>query len=282
MDKTELKDKVAVVTGAGGRLCSEMAYALIKKDIKIALLGRTLEKLERVQKEIEKRGGKAISVPVDVTDLVSLIEVEKRITEELGPCHILINGAGGNNFDAITSANEYSKKELETSNTEFKGFFNMGMDTFHRVVEINTMGSVIPCQVFGKTMAANGGGVIINIASMNSYRPLSRVAAYSLAKAGIDNFTKWLAAYLAPANIRVNAIAPGFFLNENSKKRLTNEDGELSQRGQNILDHTPQRKFGTPDQLIGCMNWMISDNDSGFLTGVTVPIDGGFLTCSGV
>ncbi|WP_422082101.1 SDR family NAD(P)-dependent oxidoreductase [Ulvibacterium sp.] len=282
MNNSKRKHKVAVVTGAGGTLCSEMAIELSKQGIKVALLGRTLEKLRRIQKEIENQNGTAISVPIDVTDQNAVLEAGQKIKEELGSCTVLINGAGGNHFDAITSADFFEERELQKSSKEFNGYFNMDMRAFSRVLEINTMGTVIPSQVFGRTMASVGGGVIINIASMNSYRPLTRVAAYSMAKAGIENFTKWLAVYLAPTNIRVNAIAPGFFLNENSKKRLTMDNGELSQRGKNIISHTPQRKFGTPNQLIGCMNWLIDDESSDFLTGVTIPIDGGFSASSGV
>mgnify|MGYP001074909238 CR=1 FL=1 len=282
MINSNLKDKVAVVTGAGGTLCSEMARELARQGIKVALVGRTLEKLQVVEEDITKNGGVAISISLDVSDEKAIIAADQQVTKELGPSYILINGAGGNQMDAITTVNEYDPKELDHNDPDFRGFFNLGMDAFSRVIEINSMGTVIPCQVFGKTMAQNAGGVIINIASMNSYRPLSRVGAYGMAKAAIANFTQWLGAYLAPANIRVNAIAPGFFLNERSKKRLTTEDGGFTARGQSIIDHTPMKKFGTPDQLIGCMNWMIDDQASGFLTGVTVPVDGGFLACSGV
>lgn len=156
------------------------------------------------------------------------------------------------------------------------------MDRFLNVLEVNIMGTVIPCYTFGRDMAKNDGGFIINIASMNTYRPLSRIPAYAMAKAGVANFTQWLAAYMAPANIRVNAIAPGFFLNERSKKLLKNSDGEFSPRGKNILHHTPMNRFGEPSELIGCMKWLIDDEASGFVTGITIPIDGGFLACSGV
>jgi len=143
------------------------------------------------------------------------------------------------------------------------------------------MGTVIPCKIFAKDMAQNGGGTIINIASMNSFRPLSRVGAYGMAKAGIANFTHWLATYLAPANIRVNAIAPGFFISERSKKILFNPDGSKSQRGENILRQTPLKRFGEAKELIGCMNWLINDNEAGFVTGTVIPIDGGFIADSG-
>ena len=156
------------------------------------------------------------------------------------------------------------------------------MEDFHRVVTVNTMGSVIPCFIFGKDMAKAGAGNIVNIASMNSFRPLSRVGAYGMAKAGIANFTQWLAAYLAPAHVRVNAIAPGFFLNDRSRKLLLKEDGGFSSRGENIIHHTPMKKFGEASQLLGTLNWLLDDDASGFVTGIVVPVDGGFMACSGV
>ncbi|MEM7108183.1 MAG: SDR family NAD(P)-dependent oxidoreductase [Bacteroidota bacterium] len=276
------KARVAVVTGAGGTLCSEMARSLAGQGIHVALLGQTVSKLQAVEEEIISNGGKAISFSVDVTDEKTLIDAEGEISAKLGAANILINGAGGNQMNAITTVDSFVEEELNDSDPAMRGFFNLEMDAFARVLEVNTMGSVIPSQVFGRSMARQRAGVIINIASMNSYRPLSRVGAYGMAKAGILNFTQWLADYLAPANVRVNAIAPGFFLNERSKKRLMTEGGGYSERGQRIIDHTPMARFGKANELIGCMNWMIDESSSGFLTGVTVPIDGGFLSNSGV
>ncbi|MEI7424032.1 MAG: SDR family NAD(P)-dependent oxidoreductase [Prolixibacteraceae bacterium] len=275
------KGKVAVVTGAGGTLCSEMAKELGMQGYKVVLIGRTLENLKTIEDDIVSKGGIAISLSADVTDEKSIQEAQKVVMSQFGACAILINGAGGNQFDAITTINEFDPKELESTD-QVRGFFNLSMDKYRSVVDINTMGTVIPCFVFGKDMAANGGGCIINFASMNSYRPLSRVGAYALAKAGIVNFTQWLAAYLAPANVRVNGIAPGFFLNKNSIKRLMKEDGTYSERGENIIKHSPMKRFGEANELIGCMNWMIDEKASGFLTGVTIPIDGGFLSSSGL
>jgi NAD(P)-dependent dehydrogenase (short-subunit alcohol dehydrogenase family) len=281
MANENIKGKVAVVTGAGGTLCSEMARELASKGYQVALLGRTLAKLEQVETGITAAGGCAMSVVADVSSEDAIRQAHEKVKKALGPCSLLINGAGGNQTEAITTANQFVQEELSDS-TECRGFFNLDMDAFQSVLKINTMGTVIPCHVFGKDMAENGGGCIINIASMNSYRPLSRVAAYGMAKAGIVNFTQWLAAYLAPVGIRVNAIAPGFFLNERSRKRLLNPDGSFSERGQSVIDHTPLAQFGEARQLIGCMNWLVDDQASDFVTGITIPVDGGFLACSGI
>lgn len=282
MVKKQAQDRIAVITGAGGTLCSEMARCLAKQGIKVALLGRTLNKLKAVEEQINQLGGVAKSYAVDVTSEEDIRSIGLEIQSMWGGINILINGAGGNEVNAITTVDEFEPMELEGNPGDLKGFFNLDMSAFDRVLEINTMGTVIPCKIFGHIMAQGGGGSIINIASMNSYRPLSRVGAYAMAKAGIENFTKWLAAYLAPAGIRVNGIAPGFFLNEKSKKRLTNEDGTLKERGTRIMSHTPMKKFGESEQLTGCLTWLIDDEASGFVTGVTVPVDGGFLSSSGV
>jgi NAD(P)-dependent dehydrogenase (short-subunit alcohol dehydrogenase family) len=284
MAKSDKGGKVAVVTGAGGTLCSEMSIALAQNGYKVALLGRDLGKLEKVAHEIRKNGGHAISLSTDVTDENALEKSRLVINEKLGPCYVLINGAGGNQLSAVTSLTSFDPEELSDSSLEsdVRGFFNLDLNTFQNVLQTNTMGTVIPSRIFGKDMAENGGGSIINMASMTSFRPLSRVAAYAMAKAAIVNFTQWLAAYLAPANIRVNAIAPGFFVNERSKKILYNADGSHSARGENVLHHTPMKRYGEARELIGCMNWLIDENASGFVTGIVVPVDGGFLADAGV
>jgi len=279
---TNNTQKVAVVTGAGGTLCSEMSRNLASQGIKVALLGRDIVKLEKVAQEITAAGGIALSFSTDVTSLEEVTATAGLVAEKLGVVSILINGAGGNQPAAITTTTEFTEEELEESQSGMRGFFQVDMARFMDVIETNTMGTVIPSQVFGKVMAKNGGGSIINIASMNSYRPLTKVAAYGMAKAGIANFTQWLAAYLAPANIRVNAIAPGFFLNDRSRKLLLNEDGSKSPRGASIISHTPQRRFGEAPELVGCMNWLLQDESAGFVTGIVVPVDGGFLASAGV
>ncbi|MGK7393295.1 MAG: SDR family oxidoreductase [Candidatus Cyclobacteriaceae bacterium M3_2C_046] len=264
----------------------EFRIIRFKKDVsqkgaKVALLGRTMEKLLETEQQIKEQGGEAVSLAGDVTDENRLREIHSEVNENFGLVDILINGAGGNQMEAITNINEFDQKELE-GEEDIRGFFNIQMNAFRKVIDINIMGTVIPCQIFAEDMAHQKAGAIINIASMTSYRPLSRVAAYAMAKAGIANFTSWLAAYLAPANTRVNAIAPGFFLNEKSRKRLTNEDGSLSSRGQNIINHTPARRFGEADELLGTMHYLLDPEAAGFVTGITIPVDGGFLSQPGV
>ena len=277
----KLNDKIIVVTGAGGTLCSEMARDLAMQGAKVALIGRNLEKLKKVEQEITQNGGVAISVSADVTDQSQVEAASIKITDAFGACDILINGAGGNQSDAVTTISEFDDEELDQVEG-VRGFFNLSMEKFGNVIESNTMGTVIPCFVFGKDMARKKSGVIINIASMNSFRPLSRVAAYGMAKAGVMNFTQWLAVYLAPANIRVNAIAPGFFLNERSTKLLTTPEGGFTERGESIIRQTPLKRFGKAPELIGCVNWLIDNEAAAFVTGITIPIDGGFLSDSGI
>lgn len=278
MNKNE---KVAVVTGAGGTLCSEMARNLAQQGYKVALLGRTMEKLQAVEKEITDAGGVAISVSTDVADEASVKAAHEVVNQQLGPCTVLINGAGGNQNEALTNITEFDEREL-LDDGSVKGFFNLKMDVFQSVIDVNTMGTVIPCFVFGRDMAENKHGNILNIASMTSYRPLTKVGAYAIAKAGIVNFTQWLASYLAPANVRVNAIAPGFFLNDRSRKIMFHEDGSQTARAESIMGHTPLKRFGEAPELIGAMNWLIDDDAAGFVTGITLPVDGGFLASAGV
>ncbi len=278
---SQTSEKIAVITGAGGTLCSEMARNLAGQGYKVALVGRTLDKLKIVEDQIKASGGIAISVKADVSNEESVKAAKEIIEKELGICTVLINGAGGNQNEAIPTLVEFDEKEL-LDDGSVKGFFNLSMSVFQNVIDINTMGTVIPCFVFGRSMAKAKRGSIINFASMTSYRPITRVAAYSIAKGGIVNFTQWLAAYLAPANIRVNGIAPGFFLNDRSRKIMFNEDGSQTERAQNVLRQTPLKRFGEAPELIGCMNWLIDDRNAGFVTGITVPVDGGFLSSPGV
>ena len=274
-------NKIAVVTGAGGTLCSAMAKDLARQGYRIALLGRTMEKLQVVEKEIRDADGVALSVSADVADEAAVHRAQEIIEQELGICSVLINGAGGNQSEALTDIPEYDEREL-LDDGAVKGFFNLSMNTFQSVIDINTMGTVIPCFVFGRGMAKQKYGNIINFASMTSYRPITKVAAYAMAKNGVVSFTQWLAAYLAPANVRVNGIAPGFFLNDRSRKIMFNDDGSQTERAQNILRQTPLNRFGEAPELLGCMNWLIDERNAGFVTGITVPIDGGFLSSPGV
>lgn len=275
--------KTAVVTGAGGTLCSVIAQELARQGAAVALLGRTAASLKAVATEIRATGAKALPLPCDVTDATAVERARATITRELGACSFLINGAGGNQPDAVTTLTEFSPSELAVDKPAgTRGFFDLNPATFDDVVRANTLGTVIPCQVFGREMATLGRGSILNFASMNSYRPLTRVPAYAMAKAGVVRFTEWLAVYLAPAHIRVNGVAPGFFVNERSRKILLTPDGGLSARGQNVMNHTPLKRFGEARDLLGVVCWLLDDERAGFVTGTTVPVDGGFMASSGV
>ena len=276
-------DKVAVVTGASGTLCSAVAKDLAQCGARVALLSRTAAALEGVAAEIRAAGGRALALAADVTDLPSVERACAVVEREFGPCDLLLNGAGGNHLEAVTTVNQFTPEELAADKpAALRGFFNLGLDRFQSVLQANTLGTVIPCQTFGRAMAQRGGGAILNFASMNSSRPLTRVPAYGMSKAAVVNFTQWLAVYLAPAGIRVNAVAPGFFLNNRSRKILLDEEGGLSGRGRNVMAHTPLGRFGEPADLLGCVRWLLNEQQSGFVTGVTVPVDGGFLASSGV
>ena len=279
----EWQGKVAVVTGAGGTLCSVIAAFLAEKGMKVVLIGRTKEKLDKTAAVIQSKGGIYRIECADVNDVAALTDIAARVAAEWGPCRILVNGAGGNNINAMTTNTAYNPVEITSDKPEdMRGFFDLDMDVFANVLKTNTVGTVIPCQIFGKQMAAAGGGSILNFASMNTYRPLSRVSAYAMSKAAIANFTQWLAAYLAPANIRVNAVAPGFFVNERSIKYLRTPEGGLSPRGENVMHHTPMQRFGEAQDLLGCVEWLLDDEKAAFVTGITVPVDGGFLSSTGI
>ena len=219
----------------------------------------------------------------DVTDKDAVERFAKAVKEELGNCTLLVNGAGGNNVKAMPTITEYDPKELTGELDEGqRGLYNIDLDAFQSVLNINTMGTVIPTMEFAKQMIEEGGGSVLNFASMNTYCPLTRCFAYAMSKAAIANLTQSFAAYYAPANIRVNAVAPGFIVNERSKGYLgTVEDG-LTARGQKVISHTPMGKFGEASDLLGCVKWLLNDNDAAFVTGATIPVDGGFLTLSGV
>jgi len=283
MNTSPFTGKTAVVTGAGGTLCSAVARELARQGARVALLGRTLASLEAVAAEIRAAGGTALPIACDVIDAGAVERARATVTRELGACHFLINGAGGNQPDAVTTLTEFSPSEVATEKPAGqRGFFDLSLAKFDDVIRINTLGTVIPCQVFGREMAALGRGSILNFASMNSYRPLTRVPAYAMAKAGVVNFTQWLAVYLAPANIRVNGVAPGFFVNDRSRNILLTPDGGLSARGQNVMGHTPLKRFGEAAELLGAVCWLLDDAKAGFVTGQTIAVDGGFLASAGI
>ena len=277
------ESKVAVVTGAGGTLCGPIAVDLAQKGAKVVLIGRTAAKLEATAAEIAKVGGTCRIETASVTDEPAIQAIADKVAAEWGPCRFLVNGAGGNQPPAVADRLQFDPAELTGPMADGKkGWWDVDLKVFESVLMTNTMGTVIPSRVFAKQMAAAGGGAIINFGSMNTYRPLTRVAAYAMSKAAIANWTQFLAQYLAPAKIRVNAIAPGFFVNDRSRKILCTPDGGLTARGEQVMAHTPARRFGEAKELLGCVDWLLDDEKAGFVTGITVPVDGGFLSSAGV
>ncbi len=267
----KLSGKMAVVTGGGGVLCGAMSRALGGVGVKVAVLDLIPEAAQKAADEVVAAGGEAMAVQCDVLDKDSIAAAAQRVMDTWGPVDILINGAGGNKKQATTSPD--------------LSFFDLPADAVQWVFNLNFIGTLLPCQVFGKVMADQGEGIILNTSSMNAFRPLTRIPAYSAAKAAVSNFTQWLAVHISQEyspNIRVNAIAPGFFLTEQNRFLLTDEaTGELTPRGQTIIDHTPVGRFGDPEDLIGTVFWLLSPG-AAFVHGVVVPVDGGFSAFSGV
>ncbi|EHQ29116.1 SDR family oxidoreductase [Mucilaginibacter paludis] len=279
--KSNFLDKVVVITGGGGVLCSTMANALAAEGAKVAILDLRAENAENVANQITQQGGQAIGVACNVLNLESLQAAHQVVLEKLGPCDILINGAGGNHPKGTTSKPFFELADLESSTEGLKTFFDLDPEGIKFVFELNFIGSLLPTQVFAKDMITRPGSSIINISSMNAFKPLTKIPAYSGAKAAISNFTQWLAVHFAKTGIRVNALAPGFFLTDQNRTLLTNTDGSLTARGNTILEHTPMGRFGEPEDLTGTLLWLCGDG-SKFVTGVVIPIDGGFSAFSGV
>ena len=267
----DFSGRTILVTGGAGVLGSEIACALVGLHANVVLLDRDQTLAEKaIERFPQVMKGRAARVFGDVLDKETLQQADEIIRAEFGTVDILINAAGGNHPSATTTA--------------ALSFFDLPLEALRHVGDLNLLGTILPCQVFGHAMAERGQGVILNVSSMNAFRPLTRIPAYSAAKAAVTNFTQWLAVHMAQnysPHIRVNAIAPGFFLGEQNRRLLMNDDGSLTPRGQAILDHTPMNRFGTPDDLLGATIWLISPAAS-FVTGVVLPIDGGFSAFSGV
>jgi len=266
-----LQGSTAVITGGSGALGSAMAQGLASAGARVAIISRRAESGTRVVEAIRAEGGQAISIASSVNDDSALEQAVEQVTSTFGPVDILVNAAGGNNPLATTNAT--------------RSFFDLSTEAVNSVFSLNTMGTIQSCRAFGRSMAERKRGNIINITSMNALRPLTRIPAYSAAKAAVANFTQWLAVYMAQEyspHIRVNSIAPGFFLTEQNRFLLTDaQSGELTERGHTIINHTPMARLGTPDDLVGTLLWLASPA-SAFVTGIVVPVDGGFSSFGGV
>ncbi len=275
-----LKDKVIVITGAGGVLCSFFAKELAKDGAKIALLDLNLDAAKKYADEINAAGGKAIAVSCNVLEPEKVKEAHEEVKKAFGPCDILINGAGGNNPMATTTQELFKVEDWKNPNE--RTLLDIDANAFMKVFSINFMGTLIVTQEFAPDMVEAGKGSILNISSMASASPMTKVPAYAAAKAGITNFTKYLCVYFAECGIRVNAIAPGFFETIQNAALLRNPDGSLTERSHKILTHTPMKRFGVEKDLIGTVRYLLDDDAAAFVTGIEVPIDGGFWAYSGV
>ena len=282
----DLSGKAAVVTGGGGVLCSGFSKTLAEAGAKVAVCDLRLEAAEKVAAEIRESGGEAMAVEMNVLDKASVESACAKILEKYGAVDILLNGAGGNNPKGTTTRDNLTPEEVEALDADgtiegVKTFFDLDPEGISFVFNLNFLGTLIPTQVFARGMAKTGG-TIINVSSMNAFRPLTRIPAYSGAKAAVSNFTQWLAVHFAPVGIRVNAIAPGFFLTDQNRTLLTNPDGSLTARADKIITHTPMSRFGVPADLDGTLLWLADSNFSAFVDGVVIPVDGGFAAYSGV
>lgn len=277
--KPDLTGKVAVITGGGGVLCREFAKALAVCGARVAVLNRTLSKAEEVAAEIKAMGFEAAAVQIDVTNKESVEKAHQEVLELYGPCDILINGAGGNHPRATTDKEYF---ELGDIDADTKSFFDLDEEDVEFVFNLNFIGTLLPTQAFAKDMVGREGCTILNVSSMNAYTPLTKIPAYSGAKAAISNFTQWMAVHFSKVGIRVNAIAPGFFSTEQNKKLLWNEDGTPTARTEKILNATPMGRFGEASELLGALLFLVDERAASFVTGIVIPVDGGFSAYSGV
>lgn len=279
--KVDLTGKVAVVTGGGGVLGSYFSKALAECGAKVAILDLRQETADATAQAINEAGGTAIGVAANVLEKESLEAAREIVEKEFGTCDILLNGAGGNNPRGTTDDEFFNAEEMK-KNPELKTFFDLDPKGVGFVFDLNFLGTLLPSQVFAKGMTEKKGSCIINVSSMNAYTPLTKIPAYSGAKAAISNFTQWLAVYFAKAGIRVNAIAPGFLVTKQNEKLLFNDDGTPTARTGKILNSTPMERFGEPEELIGGLLFLASEQAASFVTGVVLPIDGGFSSYTGV
>ena len=277
--KPDLRGKVAVVTGGAGVLCSEFVRALAQCGAKVAILNRTLSKGEALAEEVRAAGGEAMAVSCNVTDSESVKAAHEAVLAAFGKCDILINGAGGNNPRANTDKEYFELGDMEAAT---KSFFDIDEEGFRFVMDLNFVGTLLPTQAFAQDMIGREGCTIINISSMNAYTPLTKIPAYSGAKAAISNFTQWLAVHFSRVGIRVNAIAPGFFLTEQNYSLMYREDGTPTERSGKIVAGTPMGRFGKPEELLGALMFLVDEHAASFVTGVCIPVDGGFSAYSGV
>ncbi len=279
----DLSGKTVVITGAGGVLCSSFAEALAKCGAKVAVLDLRLEAAEAVAEKIVADGGIAKAYSCNVLDRESLTAAKKAIDSDLGPCSILINGAGGNNPKGTTTKEYLFPEDLDEETTnDITTFFDLDPKGIEFVFNLNFLGTLLPTQVFARDMAKMEDPLILNVSSMNAFRPLTKIPAYSGAKAAVSNLTQWLAVHFSKVGIRCNAIAPGFFVTNQNRAMLFNPDGTPTPRTDKILAATPMGRFGEADELLGTLLWLCDAGASGFVNGVVVPIDGGFSAYSGV
>lgn len=276
---TDLSGKVAVVTGAGGVLCGMFAKTAAAAGAKVAVLDLNEEAAQKVAEEITAAGGTARAYKTDVLDRKSLEGTHALVLSQLGPCDILINGAGGNNPKANTEKEYFETGDIEA---DTMSFFDLDQSGVEFVFRLNFIGTLLPTQTFAKDMTGREGCTIVNVSSMNAYTPLTKIPAYSGAKAAVSNFTQWLAVHFSKVGIRVNAIAPGFFVTTQNEKLLYHEDGSKTARTRKILAATPMERFGKAEELNGTLLYLLNNEASGFVTGVVIPVDGGFSSYSGV
>ena len=282
MTHENLKGRVAVVTGGGGVLCGDFAKALARQGVKVAVLDLNEAAAQKVADEITENGGTAIAVGCNVLEKESMEKAREIVNEKLGTCDILLNGAGGNNPKGTTTKETLEKIDLVEKNDDVKTFFDLDPQGISFVFNLNFIGTLIPTQVFAPDMAKKENTCIVMITSMNAFRPLTKIPAYSAAKAAVKNFTEFMAVHFADVGIRVNSIAPGFFSTNQNKALLWNEDGTPTARTGKILAATPMKRFGEPQELEGSLLFLCDEAYSSFITGTTIAVDGGFNAYSGV